>query len=203
MEPLCEFCALVRAVVYCRSDHTRLCLGCDNCVHSANPLSRRHQRSLLCDKCNEQPAIIWCVDEKMTACQNCDWSCTTCAGRHKRQVVLFYDGCPSSAELSELLISSILDEPPCPSIGFGDGWPGGEKNCAIGDRKDGIVGSYEMVTSKLSTDSESRLKLEPWEGTSSVVQHDGNRVNQTPLSVEESILYKVRYYVSFFVTIFT
>lgn len=195
MEPLCEFCAVVRAVVYCKSDHARLCLHCDNCVHSANALSRRHHRSLLCDRCNDQPAIIRCVDEKMCVCQACDWNCNTCAGRHKRQVVLFYNGCPSLAEFSDLF-NSLLDEPPCPS-GFGDpGWggsldaPAASENCAVGNRKDG--GSYEMVLSKLRN-SESCVKIEPWLGTSSIVPPNGNCGNQTPLSAEESILCKVHY----------
>lgn len=42
MEPLCEFCGVARAVVYCKSDSARLCLNCDVSVHSANSLSLRH-----------------------------------------------------------------------------------------------------------------------------------------------------------------
>ncbi|KAJ6734343.1 ZINC FINGER PROTEIN CONSTANS-LIKE 10 [Salix purpurea] len=55
MESVCDFCGVARAVVYCKPDSARLCLHCDGCVHSANFLSRRHPRSLLCDKCSSQP----------------------------------------------------------------------------------------------------------------------------------------------------
>ncbi|KAG5226544.1 zinc finger protein [Salix suchowensis] len=72
MESVCDFCGVARAVVYCKPDSARLCLHCDGCVHSANFLSRRHPRSLLCDKCSSQPAMARCLDEKLSICQGCD-----------------------------------------------------------------------------------------------------------------------------------
>ncbi|KAM7277192.1 hypothetical protein ACFE04_019058 [Oxalis oulophora] len=111
MEPVCEFCGVVRAVVYCKSDLARLCLHCDGCVHSANSLSSRHQRSLLCDKCNSQPAIVRCMDEKVTLCHECDWKGNSCSTLgHKRQLLNCYTGCPSVAEFTRIW-SSVLEIP--------------------------------------------------------------------------------------------
>lgn len=92
-------------MVYCRSDAACLCLSCDRNVHSANALSRRHSRTLLCERCNSQPATVRCVEEKISLCQNCNWighGSTTSASDHKRQTINCYSGCPSAAELSRI-----------------------------------------------------------------------------------------------------
>ncbi|XP_038900762.1 zinc finger protein CONSTANS-LIKE 12 isoform X2 [Benincasa hispida] len=119
MEPLCEFCGVVRAVVYCKSDSARLCLQCDGRVHSANSLSRRHLRSLLCDKCNAQPAIVRCMDDKLSLCQGCDWNnANACSSLgHPCQLLHSYSGCPSMPDFSRIW-SSVLDSsstPICPT----------------------------------------------------------------------------------------
>ncbi|KAL5573260.1 hypothetical protein UlMin_022857 [Ulmus minor] len=109
MEPLCGFCRVMRAVVYCPPDSLRLCLSCDESVHSANPLSSSHWRSLLCDLCNSQPAIFQCVDDKLCLCQTCVWMCEGCVNEdHKRRTLDGYTGCPTLAEL--LMICSPFFE---------------------------------------------------------------------------------------------
>ncbi|MQL86750.1 hypothetical protein Taro_019287 [Colocasia esculenta] len=40
----CDSCLRRRARWYCAADDAFLCQGCDNSVHSANPLARRHER---------------------------------------------------------------------------------------------------------------------------------------------------------------
>ncbi|KAA8524576.1 hypothetical protein F0562_010999 [Nyssa sinensis] len=177
MEPLCEFCGVVRAVVYCKSDSARLCLHCDSSVHSANSLSRRHARSLLCDKCNSQPAIVRCMDDKLSLCQGCDWNENGCSGSgHRRQRFNYYTGCPSMTEFSRIW-SSVLD---VPSFGgFDAGWdplstlPINENcisNCLEpGDNK-GPVG---LVASKLN-ELQACAKFEPWIGSSSVIPPNPN-----------------------------
>ncbi|KAF9623535.1 hypothetical protein IFM89_003325 [Coptis chinensis] len=40
----CDSCHSAACAVYCRADSAYLCTGCDADIHSANPLSRRHQR---------------------------------------------------------------------------------------------------------------------------------------------------------------
>lgn len=93
-------------MVYCRSDAAYLCLSCDRNVHSANPLSKRHMRTLVCDMCNSQPALVRCVDEKASLCQNCDWvghnGANLGASTHSRQTLNCYSGCPSAIELSSI-----------------------------------------------------------------------------------------------------
>ncbi|XP_076906403.1 zinc finger protein CONSTANS-LIKE 9-like [Bidens hawaiensis] len=109
----CDYCGEARSMVYCRSDAAYLCLSCDRNVHSANPLSKRHMRTLVCDMCNSQPAVVRCVDENMSLCQNCDW--VTHNGpamdpsTHSRQTLNCYSGCPSADELSK--IWSFMSEP--------------------------------------------------------------------------------------------
>ncbi|XVF44529.1 hypothetical protein PTKIN_Ptkin02bG0131200 [Pterospermum kingtungense] len=124
MEPLCDFCRRVRAVVYCKSDSAQLCLRCDGCVHSANLLSRRHARSLLCEKCNSQSALVRCLDEKLSLCQDCDWNGNGCSTLgHRREALNCYTGCPSLAEFRRIW-SSVLDASspgtcdadPCPKL---------------------------------------------------------------------------------------
>ncbi|KAM7270731.1 hypothetical protein ACFE04_029945 [Oxalis oulophora] len=116
MEPLCEFCGVVQAVVYCKSDYVRLCLNCDGCIHSANTLSRRHQRSLLCDKCHSQPAVVKCLTENLSLCQECDsWNSNGCSGLgYERQLLNCYTGCPSLSEFTRLWSSALeLNSPNC------------------------------------------------------------------------------------------
>lgn len=91
--------------MYCRSDAASLCLSCDRKVHSANALSKRHSRTLVCERCNLQPAHVRCDEEKVSLCQNCDWlahGTDPSSSTHKRQSMNCYCGCPSAAELSSI-----------------------------------------------------------------------------------------------------
>ncbi|KAM0011557.1 putative transcription factor C2C2-CO-like family [Helianthus debilis subsp. tardiflorus] len=102
----CDYCGEARSMVYCRSDAAYLCLSCDRNVHSANPLSKRHMRTLVCDMCNSQPALVRCVEEKASLCQNCDWVSHNGpdldSSTHSRQTLNCYSGCPSAVELSSI-----------------------------------------------------------------------------------------------------
>ncbi|CAI9772723.1 unnamed protein product [Fraxinus pennsylvanica] len=119
MEPLCEFCGEVSAVVYCKSDSAKLCLQCDSRVHSANSLSCRHPRSLICDKCSSQAATVRCIEDKLSLCEDCDWNGNSCSGvGHHRLKLNFYTGCPSLAEFSKIW-SSILESPQQTTGSFG------------------------------------------------------------------------------------
>lgn len=198
MEPLCQLCGVVRAVVYCKQDSARLCLRCDSCVHSANYLARRHSRSLICDKCNSQPAIVRCMDEKISLCQSCDWSNGNgCSGLgHSRQTLSCYSGCPSLAEFSRIW-ASVLDVPPSSSVGGGvcGGW--GPMTSALPMNE--IVGnenSVGLVASKLNELENRCAKFEPWIGPSSLITPNLNFLpqyskDQTGLFPEGSNLTKV------------
>lgn len=171
MEPLCDLCAVVRAVVYCNSDSARLCLNCDGCVHSANALSRRHSRSLLCDKCNSQPAIARCMYDKMSLCQSCDWNQNGCSILgHRRQALSSYTGCPSSAEFSKLW-SSVLDASSSSGLditgcGSFSTLPKNDNSSSKCLEQPDNDSSYGLVISKLN-DIEPFVKHEPWMGQSS------------------------------------
>ncbi|TXG55328.1 hypothetical protein EZV62_020584 [Acer yangbiense] len=166
MEPMCEFCGVVRAVVYCKSDLARLCLHCDGCVHSANSLSRRHPRSLLCDKCYSQPATVRCMDEKMSLCQGCDWNGGGCSSLgHRCQVLDCYMGCPSTAEFTRIW-SSVLDVVPCPSNSV-NGW-GTVSSLAENENCENEV-SCGLVTGAKLDELDPCTKFEPWIGTSSSI----------------------------------
>ncbi|BBH00016.1 B-box type zinc finger protein with CCT domain [Prunus dulcis] len=204
MEPLCEFCGVVRAVVYCKSDLARLCLHCDGCVHSANILSRRHPRSLLCDKCNAQPAMVRCMDEKLSLCQSCDqWKhnngdTTTGMGGHRTHALTCYTGCPSLSEFSRIW-SSVLDGSSSSGFETNGGGGGGNNNWdqslgsaqvpindqtnCIGnalERRDNSERSFGVVTSKLSgsLDQSSCAKFEPWMARSTLISANPNGIPQ-------------------------
>ncbi|KAL1220615.1 putative zinc finger protein CONSTANS-LIKE 11 [Cardamine amara subsp. amara] len=109
MEARCDCCGTEQALVYCKSDSAKLCLNCDVCVHSANPLSQRHMRSLLCEKCFSQPASVHCLNEKVSLCQECHWDASNCSGLgHNLQNLNPYSGCPSPADFTKIW-SSILE----------------------------------------------------------------------------------------------
>ncbi|CAO2814382.1 unnamed protein product [Amaranthus hypochondriacus] len=98
-------------MVYCRSDTAFLCLSCDRNVHSANALSKRHSRTLVCERCNVQPALVRCIDEGLSLCQKCNWDGhDENTSFHKQQSIDYYTGCPSASELSKIW-SFILDVP--------------------------------------------------------------------------------------------
>ncbi|XP_061350611.1 zinc finger protein CONSTANS-LIKE 12-like [Gastrolobium bilobum] len=183
MEPLCEFCGVVRAVVYCKADSARLCLDCDACVHAANALSRRHSRSLLCDKCNSLPAIVHCMDDKLSLCQGCDWDQNGCSMQgHRRQALNCYTGCPSFTEFPRFM-SFVLDAPT--SLGGSDhGWGSlinttlPENDCCTSkclEQQDND-GSLGLVSGKLN-EIESSVEYEPWMDQSSIIPPNPNYQN--------------------------
>lgn len=179
MEPLCDFCGVVRAVVYCRSDLARLCLHCDSCVHSANSLSRKHPRSLLCDMCNSQSAVARCLDDKMSVCQSCDLNGNGCSSLgHSLQALDSYSGCPSLAEFSRIW-ASVLYSSSSSSSGFdNNGWGSltyfpVNDNCMSSclEQRDHNEGSFGLVAAKMS-EFESCTNIDSWLDSSSMIPLD-------------------------------
>ncbi|GLT86751.1 hypothetical protein SLE2022_048700 [Rubroshorea leprosula] len=99
----CDFCNDQIAVLFCRADSAKLCLFCDQHVHSANLLSRKHLRSQICDNCGSEPVAVRCVTDNLVLCQECDWdahgSCSV-SSAHERTPVEGFSGCPSVLELA-------------------------------------------------------------------------------------------------------
>ncbi|CAI9756042.1 unnamed protein product [Fraxinus pennsylvanica] len=101
MENICEFCMALRPIVYCKSDAARLCLFCDAKVHSANALSSRHPRTLVCEACRRRPVYVRCFDHEMFMCRSCDNS-HHASSQHQKKVVRSYVGCPSALDFAAL-----------------------------------------------------------------------------------------------------
>jgi hypothetical protein len=128
MEKICEFCTALRPVVYCKADAAHLCLSCDAKVHSANALSSRHLRSILCDLCRYRPAYVRCTDHRLFMCRSCDQSQHDGSYQHQKQVISSYVGCPSAKdfaalwgfELNEAGSSACQDQLVSTSRGSGD-----------------------------------------------------------------------------------
>ena len=102
MEKICEFCTALRPVIYCKADAAHLCLSCDAKVHSANTLSGRHIRTVLCDSCRFRPASAQCLDHQMFVCRACDRSLHDVSSRHQRRAVRSFMGCPSAKDFAAL-----------------------------------------------------------------------------------------------------
>ncbi|KAH9306384.1 hypothetical protein KI387_010788, partial [Taxus chinensis] len=72
-------------------------------VHSANALSERHARTLLCDMCNVQPAVVQCINHRLFLCQNCDKDTHfSSESQHRKRFLNSYTGCPSATQLANL-----------------------------------------------------------------------------------------------------
>ncbi|XVF59962.1 hypothetical protein PTKIN_Ptkin08bG0004600 [Pterospermum kingtungense] len=105
---LCDFCNSKPAVLYCRADSAKLCLFCDQQVHSANALSLKHVRSQICEGCKAKPASFRCSNDSLMLCPDCDWNshnnsniCSV-SPLHERSRVEGFSGCPSVTELASL-----------------------------------------------------------------------------------------------------
>ncbi|KAI4343434.1 hypothetical protein L6164_010782 [Bauhinia variegata] len=101
----CDFCTQETAVLYCRADSAKLCLLCDQHVHSANSLSRKHVRSQICDNCNSEPVTVRCNADNLVLCQECNWdahgTCSVSVSHHRTPVEGF-TGCPSVSQLASI-----------------------------------------------------------------------------------------------------
>lgn len=102
MEKSCEFCLLLRPIVYCKADAAHLCLSCDAKVHSANTLSNRHPRTIVCEMCRNRPAFVQCFQHQMFICRACDSAQHDLSSQHQRKVICSFVGCPSAKDFAAL-----------------------------------------------------------------------------------------------------
>ncbi|XP_051116453.1 zinc finger protein CONSTANS-LIKE 14 [Andrographis paniculata] len=109
----CDFCGERPAILYCRADSAKLCLSCDQHVHAANALSKKHVRSQICDNCGGEPASVRCATDGLVLCQECDWdahgSCSVAAA-HDRCPIEGFSGCPTAVELAASWGLEIVEE---------------------------------------------------------------------------------------------
>lgn len=104
----CDYCDSKSAVLYCRADSARLCLVCDQHVHSANALSLKHVRSQICDNCRNDAASVRCLTDNLVLCPRCDWDSHGGGGAssttlHQLRRVEGLSGCPSVTEIASAL----------------------------------------------------------------------------------------------------
>lgn len=111
----CDYCNDKIALLYCRADSAKLCLFCDQHVHSANALSRKHLRSQICDNCNSEPVTVFCSTDNLVLCQECDYdahgSCNS-SNSHDRNQIEGFSGCPSPLELASVWGIELEDKKP-------------------------------------------------------------------------------------------
>ncbi|PNY12977.1 zinc finger protein CONSTANS-like 11-like [Trifolium pratense] len=166
-------------MVYCKPDSARLCFHCDGIVHSANSLSRRHPRSLLCDKCHFDSAIVRCVENKLSLCQVCDWNTNDCfVLGHKHVLLTFYTGCPSLAELTKIwphLVdanssNASWESPSTSTLPKIESNTGCDQHLEQQPEKIGFVG---LANEKLD-EEQPCVKYEPWIEKSPILQSNSN-----------------------------
>lgn len=102
MEKTCEFCLILRPIVYCKADAAHLCLSCDAKVHSANALSNRHPRTIVCESCRYRPAYVQCSDHHKFMCRTCDCNQHDLSSQHQRKVISCFVGCPSAKDFAAI-----------------------------------------------------------------------------------------------------
>ncbi|MFS8032633.1 putative transcription factor C2C2-CO-like family [Helianthus anomalus] len=105
MSSLCDFCNQRSAVLYCKADSAKLCLFCDNAVHSANALSLKHFRSQICDNCGSDAATVSCSTDNLLLCSTCDHDFhgdASVSSFHNRFPVDDVTGCPTVHELASV-----------------------------------------------------------------------------------------------------
>ncbi|CAH8299387.1 unnamed protein product [Eruca vesicaria subsp. sativa] len=146
----CDFCGERAAVLFCRADTAKLCLPCDQHVHAANLLSKKHVRSQICDNCGNEPVSVRCFTDNLVLCQDCDWDVhgsSSVSDAHVRSSVEGFSGCPSALELAALL-----------GVDLGGG----------GGRKEENEGSMTMM---MTMGMESfGMELDSWVSGSNVLQ---------------------------------
>ncbi|KAF3444951.1 hypothetical protein FNV43_RR14644 [Rhamnella rubrinervis] len=82
MKIQCNACRRAEANVLCCADEAALCWACDQKVHAANKLARKHQRVPLssssssplpkCDICQETFGYFFCLQDRALLCRKCD-----------------------------------------------------------------------------------------------------------------------------------
>lgn len=93
-------------MLHCRANTAKLCITCDQHVHSANTLSKKHQRFPLCDTCGSEYASVKYITHNLFICQDCsnsDLIKNAGFSSDDQTSVECFSGCPSSSELSVVL----------------------------------------------------------------------------------------------------
>uniref|UniRef100_A0A0D6QTG6 CCT domain-containing protein n=1 Tax=Araucaria cunninghamii TaxID=56994 RepID=A0A0D6QTG6_ARACU len=168
--PPCDFCSKATAVLYCRADSAKLCVACDQHVHLANSLAKKHVRSQLCDICQEEPVSIGCSTDNLVLCQECDWEAHRSSGAtlHQRHSIEGFTGCLSAQDLATRWGFDLSDsKPPLPSPFFS--YHHKNRSSLLDDNNDNNNSSLIWRASASVLDdpldsvvSSGRLKVDSW-----------------------------------------
>ncbi|XP_073034453.1 B-box zinc finger protein 20-like [Primulina eburnea] len=81
MKIRCDECGK-EAYAFCTADEAALCQNCDDRIHNANKIARKHPRFSLqhplckespsCDVCQERKALLFCQEDRALLCKECD-----------------------------------------------------------------------------------------------------------------------------------
>merc|ERR1712100_937263 len=82
MNTFCEVCTTNPAALVCCADDAVMCGSCDESIHSANPVVRKHERVAFkstsekpnCDICQVNPVYVVCHGDRAFLCRSCDIS---------------------------------------------------------------------------------------------------------------------------------
>ncbi|XLR48296.1 hypothetical protein HN51_032526 [Arachis hypogaea] len=95
---LCDYCDSKTVVIFCRADSAKLCISCDQYVHSANALSLKYVHSQICNNCRNEPAAVRCATDNLVLCNDCDSdthnSSFVASSIHARHRLYGFSGCP-------------------------------------------------------------------------------------------------------------
>ncbi|KAL4314366.1 zinc finger protein CONSTANS-LIKE 14-like [Arachis ipaensis] len=103
----CDYYDSKTAVLFCRADSAKLCISCDQHVHSANALSLKHVRSQICNNCRNEPATVRYATNNLVLCNDCDSdthnSSTIASSLHTHHRLHGFSGCPPALEIAAAL----------------------------------------------------------------------------------------------------
>ncbi|KAL7102392.1 hypothetical protein ACP275_08G117600 [Erythranthe tilingii] len=146
---MCEFCRVVRAVVYCPSDRARLCLQCDGVIHLANSLSVKHFRSPLSSWDTQTLPHNESLSHAPPPQSHDTAACSCCFDNHRLDLDLDLDldggGCPPLPDFFKFRPSYNLDSRAV-------GWPSSSSSSSL---------SGGVMTNITLHDMAARVKMGP------------------------------------------
>lgn len=107
----CDTCKINKAMLFCRTDSTYMCMNCDSKIHGNN----NYERVWMCEVCEQAPSSVTCKADAAALCVMCDWdihSANPLARRHERvQVTPFYHSAVSVVKSTATAILEVAVTP--------------------------------------------------------------------------------------------
>ncbi|WOH06914.1 hypothetical protein DCAR_0626343 [Daucus carota subsp. sativus] len=85
----CDVCKTAAALLFCITDSSYMCMGCDSKIHS----NTIHERVSMCEVCEQAPASVTCKADAAALCVRCDMdihSANPLSRRHERVPVALF-----------------------------------------------------------------------------------------------------------------